>query len=103
MFLLPQVKRQAAVDQAEWHDQITKAHNLADANERAAGIKKRYYSRQLQKMGEEAQSLRAEANQKIQNMEYTYKKATRTLEVDRGDFEHERSALESNLRRMCVR
>ena len=53
-------------------------------------------------MGEEAQCLRAnidEATQKIDIMEYTYKKATRTLEVDRGDLEHERSALESNLRR----
>jgi hypothetical protein len=75
---------------------------LANAHERAAGIKKRYYQRQLQVMGEEAQCLRAnvdEATQKIDIMEYTYKKATRTLEVDRGDLEHERSALESNLRR----
>jgi hypothetical protein len=102
MFLLPQVKRKAAVDQADFQEQVTLAHNLADAHERAAGIKKRYYSRKLKMMGEEAQSLRAnmeEANQKIQNMEYMYKKATRTLEVDRGDLEHERSALESNLRR----
>jgi hypothetical protein len=75
---------------------------LANAYERGAGIKKRYYQRQLQVMGEEAQCLRAnidEATQKIDIMEYTYKKATRTLEVDRGDLEHERSALESNLRR----
>jgi hypothetical protein len=102
MFLLPQVKRQAAVHQAEWHEQVTKAQNLADAHERASGIKKRYYSRMLQMMGEEGQSLRAnmeEANQKIQNMEYMYKKATRTLEVDRSDLEHERSVLESSLRR----
>jgi hypothetical protein len=89
MFLLPQVKRQAAVHQAEWHEQVTKAQNVADAHERASGIKKRYYSRMLQMMGEEGQSLRAnmeEANQKIKNMEYImYKKATRTLEVYRGD------------------
>ena len=53
-------------------------------------------------MGEEAECLRAnmnEATEKIDIMEYTYKKATRTLEVDRVDLEHDRSALESNLRR----
>jgi hypothetical protein len=96
------LQRQAAVDQAEWHEQVTNAHYLAAAHERAAGIKTRYYSKQLLRMAEEAESLRSnmdEANERIQTMEYTYKKATRTLEVDRVHLDHERSALESNLRR----
>ena len=99
---MPQYQRQAAVDQAEWYDQVTNALYLAAAHERAAGIKKRYYSKQLQRMVEEVESLRSnmdEANKRIQTMEYTYKKATRTLEVDRVDLDHERSALDSDLRR----
>jgi hypothetical protein len=40
-----------------------------------------------------------EARDKVQRMEYTYKKANRMLDVERRDLDHERTHIESNLSR----
>ncbi len=40
-----------------------------------------------------------EANAKVERMQYVFKKASRHLDVERGDLDHERSTMESELRR----